>query len=888
MYATRRAALLAFTCAAAFGLALGDTGGGAWEGLIVEDEPSTGDSGDTGTLAQTQLANAVGFESLSASEPGGAFASATSGEECGPWSWEILGSTTSSERSLRAAEIKQSHGLIVTDAWKIAWGADPLAATWWSLPDPIPRSLSLALPNGTCASWRLSATNDIVGERHVWIGRASDGNEGSIFLIDDENGLRFGWFSFNGVQGVAARVGEETWLMRGDWDPDIQDDVDADVANHPASDLAAFTEHHLPFVASPPPPSGGTEIDVLVSYTLERLSDSGVDGVLDDVAKGASWLNVSLLNTQVSASIRILAVENSGISDAGATSVVNLRSLWANNAGFSGLRARRDAVGADLHLLLSDLQLGGNDEGSAQKLDDLAGDDSKYRSVVRGVGEGDVFAHELGHLLGADHDVLNQGHHGGSFCFGVPPVQFCPNVAFINIVTVGGVVAPDPSWRTLMAYPGPCAGCRREPVFSSGRTSYNNVIPGSSLVVDNNSIINATIDDVAQYRSALITPLMFAPSTITGITRTTVGPNETVSIATLTPNYGPFKVSVRGGSTTGGNDLFTGTVCEGPHGIAADPCFPGISEIVQFTVPGGTPVFVELQTEPYLGSPIRAVNASSAIGFFGCDRDFNVAGTNGLGGADCDIRTGLVTAQPACSVGGGVLTCDLATGDHNLGTGRGAMALSSTDLDWDYVVSGVTKSGESFCCLYNDGNAPIADVYVLGSSQSDVISLDDGHMSLCGYSFDGHVEGRQGPDIITGSRCAVPGYGETLLGELGADHIHGQDGPDVIDAGGGNDVSFGEQGIDVLMDPGGTGDRLTGGLDGDFLCSKGTGTVMIGTDPSGGAEANVLFASAAGGPPAQSVVGGAGSSCGVPGWGNGWVGGGLACTLNSVIFCPGY
>jgi hypothetical protein len=285
MNAMRRASVFAIAASFWIGFAIGDTGGGDWEAPNPTHPPSgIGDSADTGSPS-VATSSELGFAELAFASPS-SFAS--SGEGCGDWSWQILGGVTSSELSQQYNSLKSKHGLMVTEAWKVAWGPDPLAATWWSQPDPVPRTLAFELPNGTCASWQLSFTDDIVGERHAWIGRASDGARGSIFIIDDENGVRFAWFSFNGVQGIAASVGEETWLLRGDWLPGSRDSVEDAPTVLPATARQIFTEHHLPFVPSPPPPAGGTEIDVLVSYTTERLADSGINEILDDVAKGAS------------------------------------------------------------------------------------------------------------------------------------------------------------------------------------------------------------------------------------------------------------------------------------------------------------------------------------------------------------------------------------------------------------------------------------------------------------------------------------------------------------------------------------------------------------------------------------------------------------------------
>jgi len=90
------------------------------------------------------------------------------------------------------------------------------------------------------------------------------------------------------------------------------------------------------------------------------------------------------------------------------------------------------------------------------------------------------FAHELGHLLGADHDVPNE--------FG-PPYPYAH-----------GYIGPGNNWRTIMAYScGP--GCNRVPFWSNPNVNHptDNVPMGTHSLENNARVLRGYNNDFAQF-----------------------------------------------------------------------------------------------------------------------------------------------------------------------------------------------------------------------------------------------------------------------------------------------------------------------------------------------------------------------------------------------------
>ena len=91
------------------------------------------------------------------------------------------------------------------------------------------------------------------------------------------------------------------------------------------------------------------------------------------------------------------------------------------------------------------------------------------------------FAHEIGHLQGAQHDEFP----------GVPQNDFPFNYGH-------GHVSPSDAWRTIMAYGDACNFCQRDPVWSNPSRTHLGEVQGTSTA-NNARVLRETENEIASY-----------------------------------------------------------------------------------------------------------------------------------------------------------------------------------------------------------------------------------------------------------------------------------------------------------------------------------------------------------------------------------------------------
>ena len=92
------------------------------------------------------------------------------------------------------------------------------------------------------------------------------------------------------------------------------------------------------------------------------------------------------------------------------------------------------------------------------------------------------FAHELGHVQGAAHDVANATYASFSYGYG-----------YQNTAT-------SPAWRTIMSYKCATVTCPRLQYFSNPNINYNGLAMGTPTTNNNARVLNETAFKVAGYR----------------------------------------------------------------------------------------------------------------------------------------------------------------------------------------------------------------------------------------------------------------------------------------------------------------------------------------------------------------------------------------------------
>lgn len=153
-----------------------------------------------------------------------------------------------------------------------------------------------------------------------------------------------------------------------------------------------------------------------------------------------------------------------------------------------------------------------------------------------------------------------------------------------------------------------------------------------------------------------------------------------------------------------------------------------------------------------------------------------------------------------------------------------------------WCVWGTDSTGDDFCCNLYRNNEDALTVY--GTDWDDhIYFLYDSTYDLknpFGTTLQGTAYGREGEDVIQGSRSTSSSYQDYLHGSEGNDSVFGNAGDDNIWGGGEDDYLYGGDDDDLIFGEGGH-DYIAGGAgvdditgtEGDDLISGGTGSDIL-------------------------------------------------------------
>ncbi|TWP49963.1 hypothetical protein FKR81_22285 [Lentzea tibetensis] len=229
-------------------------------------------------------------------------------------------------------------------------------------------------------------------------------------------------------------------------------------------------------------------VDVLVLYTPKALHGAGGVEQLKAIAqKNADYTNGAFINSYAEVRTRIVAVEPapdynpSGKEESPAAYDYTVRTP-------ASAAAVRDRVRADVvHVMAA--EVGGFSNSQRRPVPTTS--EGPGKKVLVGFDRPETFfAHELGHLLGLDHDEHLGPGRGDGYDY------------------VRGYVAPSLKWRTIMAYETQCkdAGttCPDVQYFSNPSLTYEGerlgVPKGELHEADEVSMLNESAPIVAAYR----------------------------------------------------------------------------------------------------------------------------------------------------------------------------------------------------------------------------------------------------------------------------------------------------------------------------------------------------------------------------------------------------
>jgi len=235
----------------------------------------------------------------------------------------------------------------------------------------------------------------------------------------------------------------------------------------------------------------GVLIDVMVLYTAAAAAfETDQDAVTAKINLIISDTNKSYEYSEVNQRIRLAHVEQTGYQEKSSIGL-DWDALWdsSNNVHLVGLNNLRSTHEADIVVLITKPALENESCGVAKQMKKIRSSfcTSAFAVVPINCATSKYsFAHELGHLMGADHN-----NEGGTSTSG-PPFQHSR-----------GYVSPSNSWHTIMAYPTDACvepNCERILRWSNPAVSY----PELSAATTQASQPEPTGSDVANNSSSLI------------------------------------------------------------------------------------------------------------------------------------------------------------------------------------------------------------------------------------------------------------------------------------------------------------------------------------------------------------------------------------------------